>query len=393
MPDRRLTVIPSVPVWVDGDELVLDRKFLDGLLHYVELWPGTVACVLRRAAGAPPAFDTVRSTVRALPFAVRLLNAGEQIRVEHLAGADVVLAAADDFAQLHVSALCRQLGVRCAYVIEYIPETRHQIVAIEAPNRLVRLRRDWFVRRAERRRRRAFALADGLQANGTPAYDEYRAHANRLLYFDTRVARDAMISDAVLSRRLGAAAPERPLRLAFSGRLIAMKGADHLIRVAARLRDDGTPFHLTIYGTGELAAPMRARIAGLGLERMVTMRGAVDFHATLVPEVRSDVDAYLMLHRQSDPSCTYLETLACGVPIVGYLNQALAGILALADVGVGVAMDDVAAAAAAVRALDADRSLLARKARHAAAFARRHSFEDTYRRRIDQLVQLGRAAR
>ena len=118
-------------------------------------------------------------------------------------------------------------------------------------------------------------------------------------------------------------------------------------------------------------------MARLRLERMVTMRGAVDFHATLVPEVRSEVAAYLMLHRQSDPSCTCVETLGCGVPVVGCGSKALAGIPALAHVGVGVAMDDVAAAAAAVRALDADRSLLARKARHAAAFARRHSFEDS----------------
>lgn len=51
MPARRLTVIPSVRVWVDGDEPALDRKFLDGLLHYVELRPGTVACVVRRATG------------------------------------------------------------------------------------------------------------------------------------------------------------------------------------------------------------------------------------------------------------------------------------------------------------------------------------------------------
>jgi hypothetical protein len=48
-------------------------------------------------------------------------------------------------------------------------------------------------------------------------------------------------------------------------------------------------------------------------------------------------------------------------------------------------MDDAAAAAAAVCALDPDRSLLARKARHAAAFARRHSFEDR-----DEFLDLAR---
>jgi glycosyltransferase involved in cell wall biosynthesis len=133
---------------------------------------------------------------------------------------------------------------------------------------------------------------------------------------------------------------------------------------------------------------MKADIRALGLDLRVTMRGAVDFHDTLVPEIKSSVDAYVMLHRQSDPSCTYLETLSCGIPIAGYANKALSGILEMADVGVGVPMDDVAGIAAAIRRLDADRALLSRKARNAAAFARRHSFEDTFRNRVDHLRRL-----
>lgn len=38
-------------------------------------------------------------------------------------------------------------------------------------------------------------------------------------------------------------------------------------------------------------------------------------------------------HRQGDPSCTYLETYACGMPIVGYNNQAHQGILASNNAG------------------------------------------------------------
>jgi glycosyltransferase involved in cell wall biosynthesis len=388
VPDRRLMVIPSVPVWTDGEHVVFDRKFFEGLLLYVERWPGPVSCVVRRTGEAQPAFGAVRSAPKDLPFDVRLLDSDERVRAEHLAGAAVVLAAADDFEQLHVSALCRKLGIRCAYVIEYIPETRHQIVAIESPNLLARLRRDLFVRRTERRRRRAFELADGIQANGTAARDEYRRYANCMLYFDTRMGREAMISDAALSTRLEESSKGGPLRLAFSGRLIGMKGADHLVRVAAMLRDGGVSFHLTIYGTGDLESPMKADIRALGLDRQVTMRGAVDFHETLVPEIKSSVDAYVMLHRQGDPSCTYLETLSCGIPIVGYANKAFSGILEMADAGCGIPMDDVAGIVAALRRLDADRALLSHKARIAAAFARRHSFEDTFRNRVDHLLRL-----
>lgn len=386
MPDRCLTIIPSVPVWMDGGHIVFDRKFYDGLLLYVERWPGPVSCVVRRTAEALPAFGAVRKTANELPFGVQLLARDEQVRAEHLAGAAVVLAAADDHDQLHVSALCRELGIKCVYVIEYIPETRHQIVAIESPNRLVRLRRDLFVRRTERRRLKAFELAAGVQANGTAAFDAYRQYGNCMLYFDTRTGRDALISDDELSRRLAVSSSGRPLRLAFSGRLVGMKGADHLLRVAAGLRAEGVAFHLTVYGTGDLESRMRAEIAANRLDDLVDMPGAVDFHQRLVPEIKANVDLYVMLHRQSDPSCTYLETLSCGIPIVGYANRAFAGILNLADVGCSAAMDDVQGAIDAIRRLDSDRALLARKARVAAAFSRQHAFEDTFQRRVDHLA-------
>lgn len=392
MPDRRLTILPSVPVWTDGKQLVLDRKFHDGVLRYVERWPGPVRCLLRRADGPLPAFGALRVRADAQPFAVEILERDERIAARHLAGTAVVLAAADDHLQLPVGALAHRLGIRCVQIIEYIPQTRHQIVALESGNPLVRLRRDLFLRRAERQRRRALARADGIQANGTAAWEQYREFANCLLYFDTRLADDAMIGPEALERRLATAAQRRTLRLAFSGRLIAMKGADHLLRVASLLRDAGTDFHLTIYGTGDLEQPMRAEIGARSLAAQVTMRGAVDFHATLVPEISAGIDVYVMPHRQSDPSCTYLETLSCGIPIVGYANRALAGILARADAGIGVAMDDVAGVAAAIRQFDADRALLARQSRNAVVFARPHSFEQTFRRRVDHLLQVAGAA-
>jgi glycosyltransferase involved in cell wall biosynthesis len=117
------------------------------------------------------------------------------------------------------------------------------------------------------------------------------------------------------------------------------------------------------------------------------MTGAVDFHARLVPELRTGTDLFVMLHRQSDPSCTYLETLACGVPIVGYDNRAFTGILDLADVGTPVRMDDVDGVVTALCALHADRARIARQSRTAAAFARRHTFEDTFKSRIDHLAR------
>jgi glycosyltransferase involved in cell wall biosynthesis len=116
----------------------------------------------------------------------------------------------------------------------------------------------------------------------------------------------------------------------------------------------------------------------------------VPFDAVLVPLMKDRVDLFLCCHRQDDPSCTYLETLSCGVPIVGYDNAAFAGVLALGDVGLAVAMDDPAAAARAIRQLAADRDRLATMADAAAAVGRAHSFERTFAARIDHLKAIAR---
>ena len=391
MSDPCLTLIPSAPVWSDGDSLVFDRKFHDGLLQYVAAWPGRVRCLAWRSATPLPGFGTVRARAAELPCGIELLNEHETITGAHLAPATVVLAAADDHRQLHVAALCRALGIGCAYVIEYIPETRHQINRLEAPNLVTRWRRGFFLRGRERARRAALDACDGLHANGTPAHDAYQGHGNCLLYFDTRMGRRSLIAGDALEARLATLQQPRPLRLVYSGRLIAMKGADHLVDVAARLHARGVACEWTIYGAGELDSLMRAQVRRRGLANVVRMPGAVDFDAELIPAIQSRCDLYVMLHRQSDPSCTYLETLSCGIPIVGYDNRALGGLLRLADVGQRVPMDDIDGVVDALTRLDADRGAIARMSRAALAFARGHAFEDTFQRRVDHLVQLANA--
>jgi glycosyltransferase involved in cell wall biosynthesis len=159
-----------------------------------------------------------------------------------------------------------------------------------------------------------------------------------------------------------------------------MKGALDLVLVASELQRRGVPFRLSICGAGTLEGAMKEQIARRGLERVVTMRGVLPFNDELLPFVR-EADVFLSCHKQGDPSCTYLETFACGVPMVGYLNEAFAGLLARVDAGWGIPMHDVRAMADVVERLSRERAEIATKARRAAAFARQHTFESTFARR------------
>ncbi|BAU44418.1 glycosyltransferase [Leptolyngbya sp. O-77] len=388
-----LVVIPSVPVWQEEESLIFDRKFYDGMLQYVGMWPGEVSCILSATSTQLPSFGIVSRKWSEMPFHCIILDSQRSISEVHLQSASVVLASGDSFDQFHISKVCKNVGAKCIYVIEYTPESHYQIASLSAKNLLARFRKFFYIWKNEKKRLSAFSLADALQINGMAAYSEYRRSNADLLYFDTRVDHKHMVSREVLSARLDYLSSRKPLCLAFSGRLIAMKGADHLIAIAALLKAQNVQFSMTIYGTGELEQKMRNSIIQLGLEDMVSMPGAVDFYQELIPALQQNVDLFIMPHRQSDPSCTYLETLACGIPIVGYKNKAFSGLLERADIGWGVQIDDLQSIAGTIKYLSLNREEIAQKSLNSINFAYSHSFELTFKRRTEHLYALSQSER
>ncbi|HWB20456.1 MAG TPA: glycosyltransferase, partial [Phycisphaerales bacterium] len=269
---------------------------------------------------------------------------------------------------------------------EYSLNTRKQIIRAQTRNKLLRLRRSLWSANQERRNVAAVRLAAGVQCNGTPTFNAYAPlNSNCMLYFDTRVSSDMLIQPSALETRLADLSKNQPLRLAFSGRLNHMKGADHLPLIAAEIRRLSIPFTLDICGAGLLESSMRAKVAELNVQDSVRFRGVLDFKSQLMPFISNEIDLFLCPHRQGDPSCTYLETLSCGVPIVGYDNEAFTGICSMADIGWTSTMDSPIKIAHVIARLHADRAAVAAASREAVAFASRHTFENTMSKRINHL--------
>jgi len=384
-----LVIIPSIPVWKDNNFLIFSRQFYDGMLLYVKMCPGDVSCIMSLGKSDLPKFGLVKKNDKnELPFRCHVLSENEQITTDHLYGASIVLASSDSFQQFNISKICKKINAKCVYVIEYIPETRYQIAALSSKNYLIKLRRFLYIWNGERQRLAALSLADGLQINGTAAYHEYKQFPNKILYFDNRINKNLLINDEDLDFRLDYLSRNQPLRLAFSGRLIPMKGAFHLVKMAMLLKRRNIDFHLIIYGAGELENQMNEYINKHQLENNVFMTGAVDFYNKLLPDIIKNVDLFVMLHRQSDPSCTYLETLSCGIPIVGYKNRAFSGLLKQADIGWGAKLNDLEGIVNIIEYLNTNRENISEKSKNSIRFARHHDFETTFQHRIDHLYHL-----
>ena len=385
-----LLVWPAVPAWRIRGQLWLDRKFKDGMDTWCDQWPGCIRAVMEVAQlKEVPSFGAYRWSGVDERFDLAVLEPGEAFSARHLEGVDLLMSSADNPGKLVAPDLCRRAGVACIMAIEYTLSTRLDMLAHSRVGALKRLKTvAWFLMN-ERRIRSALRRCDAVQANGIPAYDAYaRARPGNLLYFDTRLAAQAVITADALQARLDTLQAGRPLRLAFSGRLIGGKGADALVPLAARLRKRGLDFRFDIYGDGELKQEIAAGIHGEGLQQLVTLHGPIDFATQLMPRLKESVDLFVCCHRQGDPSCTYAETLGCGVPIVGFANESLGSLVDAYGVGWATPMNALDPLADVIVRLDRDRADIAAKSRAARDFGTTHSFETTFRQRIDHGVDV-----
>lgn len=390
----RLLLAPAISVWRYQGERYFDRKFFDGLHAYLDHWPGHVRLAMfgknisETAAFGMVAFSELPSRVEFVD-----LEEGKALQKADLRGVDCVLASADNYRLSKTHEICTELGIPLVHDVEYTFRTRMDFLRAEKKPWYRSLRSWIWLWRQEKKMRIALSRANAIQANGWPAFNDYsQKDRNDLVYLDSRITREVMVGEFDLERRLVGLADGAPLRLAFSGRLISAKGADALIALAIELRSLGVPFQMDIFGAGALSDGMSLEIAKSKLDEQVRMHGAVDFRTALMPHIRDKVDIFVCCHRQGDPSCTYIETYGCGVPIAGFANEAHQALLANADVGWQVPVDDVRGLAALIRRLDTQRDEIAAKSRRALALAEEHMFDVTFARRMSHCLRVAKCA-
>lgn len=384
----RLLMISPAPVLERTGRIILDTKFVEGMKQHCALWPGPVTCMLRR--GADSITFAVEANHEDLGFGLQLLDRGEHIGPDRLRGHDIVLCSADDHTNLHLSGLAGEAGVRIVYAIEYIIETRLQIAWLDADRGVPgRLRSILWNLLQERRRRGAIRAAAGLQCNGYPAQAAYRGlAADSMVYLDNRMTPALLCDDAALQARRRRLLSGAPLRLVFSGRLEPMKGAQDLIPVAQGLRARGVAFRLDVFGSGRLAGTIRKQIGAAGLSDRVHLHEPVDFETGLVPWATANADVFLCCHKQSDPSCTYIESMGCGLAVAGYGNRMWQDLCERSGAGWSVPLNDTAALIRCLARLDGDRQELAARCEIARDFAREHGFHDEFERRMRHLCDI-----
>jgi colanic acid/amylovoran biosynthesis glycosyltransferase len=385
--DTGLTVLLNYQVKRLSDtQVLMVKKFLDEILKYSSLWPGKMRLLIEQDPQKSELIETVSVNPKELPFEFQIVSY-PHLKPKLLFEKTSIVYTAVGRKHNKISQYCQSAGVPCVYISEYNLNSRQQIIDLNFKNILLRWRKKYWEINQEKKQVQGIKLASGIHCNGTPTYEEYKKiNSNTLLYFDNRVADELLATPKEVAERTKyLCESNQPLRLAFSGRLIKMKGADQLIDVAQELRTIGVTFEMFICGDGNLKTMMESRILASGLANCVRMMGLLSFATQLLPFIKNKVDLFVCCHRQSDPSCTYLETMSCGVPIIGYANEAFAGVVKYSKVGWLIEMDRPKLIARKIAELNSNRNLIKDMSWKALEFAKKHSFEKTYEKRIEHL--------
>ncbi len=148
--------------------------------------------------------------------------------------------------------------------------------------------------------------------------------------------------------------PDLP-RILSVGRLVPKKGFRYLIEASRLLREWGIPFHLDIYGGGELHRILRQQIIEAGLSGNVTLHPACTQDELIDRYHQADLFALSPVvmengDRDGIPN-VLLEAMGCGLPVVSTDISGIPELIAHGHNGLLVPAGDAAALAHALAGL------------------------------------------
>ena len=380
-----LTIVHANPASVIDGVLRVDRKFHLGMQSYVDGIKESIVSIHPASSPGQQTMDAIEVRCETLGYKVitmRTDDRGQLVREDLTTLKQQIHRSRLVYGHgFGASAVARKAGVPYILVLEYDLQTQIIISASQVTGRLRKIARA--ARLAAKHMSEIVQMlgAHGIHCNGFPIFDQTRwFNSNRLLYLDSRMSADMVISKEHLASRLAGRAG-RPLRLLYSGRYEPMKGASHAVLVGLECLRRGLDIEMHCYGQGSLATEMKQLAARSGSR--IHVHEMVPYPALV--KISRDFDVFVCCHIQSDPSCTYLESFGAGLPIVGYANRMWQRLSAESGVGCFSAVGRPGDVVNDIQRLAGDFEMLSTMSEDARMFAIDHAFEREFGRRIDAL--------
>jgi colanic acid/amylovoran biosynthesis glycosyltransferase len=217
---------------------------------------------------------------------------------------------------------------------------------------------------------------------GQDVFDAYKDIApNAYKVLNVQVSAEDHIPFSQLEKKLARIAGGAPLVISYAGRIIEMKGPLDWLKAIIAAVDAGVKLEATWFGDGSLMSRMRQTAEDREINKYVILPGVVD-REEIMAHLR-DTDIFLFCHKTRESPRCLGEALASGCPIVGYDSAYSRELVAPHGGGEFASINDWAALAQIIVALDRDRPRLARLVEAAAASGKLLDRDRAIQYRID----------
>lgn len=233
------------------------------------------------------------------------------------------------------------------------------------------------------RHSRIAAASCGLSLlKGRGTVERYKPYAQRILQIeDTSYLSSEVISQGLVKERLSTLLQNtRPLRLAYCGRLVDIKGLDRSINIIHRAHELGANVTLEIIGGGPEEDSLKELADQLNISDKVTFLGPMPYDSSLLKRL-GECDAMFFNPRMEETPRMIFDGYAAGLPLISdkidYVIER-----SLADKAViALPKNDDDAAVNKILELDHNRDLLVSYTEQALKAAIYHAADNWYARR------------
>jgi len=371
-----ITMIHCNGVRIQDNRLTVDRKFHVGMLRYAQTLRAPIVAINPPLAPSEKIMDAVEVPLNELPY--QIFTTTDTARMVAAIRAARLVYGYEDFMQ--AGTMARSFGVPYIMTLEYDLQTQmveNSSKVSGLPRKLARRARsllNYYAHIVP-----AIRQAHSLHCNGYPIYEATAGYNdNRLLYLDSRMSQDSLISDGKLRVRLETLG-QRTVRLLYSGRYEPMKGALDVIRVGRECLRRGMNIEMHCYGQGSQHDAMVA-LAG---DSAIKVHAAIPYPELV--KLAHTFDLFVCCHIQSDPSCTYLESMGAGLPIAGYENRMWRGLRQASAAGAASPLGNPGQVVDSIQRLLSEPNFLQKASANALSFARAHTFETEFQKRVAAL--------
>lgn len=240
--------------------------------------------------------------------------------------------------------------------------------------------------------RRACHQADLVMLKGRTTVARYGRYARMLRPIEDTsfLSHEIVTDDVVRARTQRLLDRQEPLRLAFCGRLVDIKGVDIAIELVARARLSGANLVFDIIGGGPETERLRRLSADLGVAEAVHFHGAMPYGPALLQQL-AKAHALLFTPRIDETPRMIFDGYAAGLPLVArgidYVVERADAERAAVVLPVDLSGRKAEAVAALVE-LDRHREHLAELTGRALAAAHEHAADRWYARRAQWTFEM-----